>query len=283
MVEPRINIRQQLSNQFAVKIEGEFKNQTSTQIVDFEDDFLGVEKRRWVLVNNKDIPIATSQQASFGVEFNTKKLNIEVSSFYKIVNGITASNQGFYNSFQYQNGNGNYTAKGIEMLANKTALDYSIWISYTFSTNNYEFNTFTPTTFPNNTDIRHSASLGFQYNIFKNLKIAIGGTWRNGTPYTKPVKGQETIKNGNTTMVNYGYPNSENLDNFMRFDASLNYNFKASKAINASITAGVLNVTNKGNIINRYYRVNPKEPKNTIQVDNKSLGLTPNISCRVNF
>jgi hypothetical protein len=36
--------------------------------VDFEDDFLGVEKKLG-LVNDKDI-IATSKQGSFGVEFN---------------------------------------------------------------------------------------------------------------------------------------------------------------------------------------------------------------------
>ncbi|MBC7748175.1 MAG: carboxypeptidase-like regulatory domain-containing protein, partial [Methylotenera sp.] len=121
LVEPRINIRQQVSDQIALKLEGEFKNQSTTQIVDFEDDFLGVEKRRWIVVNNKDIPIARSKQGSFGVEFNTKKLNIEATTFYKIVDGITASNQGFYNSFQYKNAHGSYTAKGIEFLANKTA------------------------------------------------------------------------------------------------------------------------------------------------------------------
>jgi hypothetical protein len=41
LVEPRLNIRQQISTVFALKLEGEFKNQTATQIVDFEDDFLG--------------------------------------------------------------------------------------------------------------------------------------------------------------------------------------------------------------------------------------------------
>ena len=283
LIEPRINIRQKISDQIALKLEGEFKNQTTTQIVDFEDDFLGVEKRRWVLVNNKDIPIATSKQASFGVEFNTKKLNIEVSSFYKIVNGITASNQGFYNNFQYQNANGSYTAKGIEFLTNKTALQYSIWVSYTFSTNNYEFNTFTPTTFPNNTDIRHSAAFGFQYTILKNIKLAFGGTFRNGTPYTKPVSSKETIQNGNTILVNYDSPNSQNLDDFIRFDSSVNYTFNLSPSIKSSITAGVLNVTNRNNQINSYYKVDLNDTSKAIRVDNKSLGLTPNISFRVNF
>ena len=283
LVEPRINIRQKLSDQFALKLEGEFKNQSTTQIVDFEDDFLGVEKRRWVLVNDKDIPIATSKQGSFGVEFNQNKLNIEATGFYKLVDGITASNQGFYNRFQFSNAHGSYTAKGLEFLANKTAHQYSVWVSYTLSTNDYEFDTFAPSNFPNNVDIRHSVSLGFYYNILKNLKIAVGGIWRNGQPYTKPIEGNETIQNGNNTVVNYDSPNNENLNDFMRLDASLNYNFNLSESIKASFTAGVINATNQDNGINRYYKVNPNDSNDAVQVDNKSLSLTPNISFRVNF
>ncbi|RTY94126.1 TonB-dependent receptor [Flavobacterium sp. GSN2] len=283
LIEPRINIRQKLSTTFALKLEGEFKNQTTAQIIDFEADFLGVEKRRWVLVNNQDIPIATSKQGSFGIEFNQKKLNIELTGFYKLVEGITASNQGFYNSFQFINANGSYTAKGIEFLANKTARKYSAWFSYTYSINDYEFAVFTPSIFPNNADIRHSFSIGFYYDIIKNLKVSVGGVWRNGQPYTKPIPGNETIQDGNATMVNYDSPNNENLDNFMRLDASLQYNFNLSESIKASFTAGVINASNQDNVINRYYKVNPNDTNDAIQVDNKSLGLTPNISFRVNF
>lgn len=283
LVEPRINIRQQLSNQLALKLEGEFKNQTATQIIDFEDDFLGVEKRRWVLVNNKNIPIATSQQGSFGLEFKANKLHIDLTGFYKVVDGITASNQGFYNNFQYKNAHGSYTAKGIEFLANKTAAKYSTWFSYTYSINNYEFESFNPSTFPNNVDIRHSVSLGFNYDIVKNFKLSIGGIWRNGLPYTIPLAGNETVKNGNNTMVNYDSPNSKNLDNFMRLDASCSYQFTIDSKVKGIFRAGVLNTTNEDNIINRYYKVDPNDSNKTLKVDNKSLGLTPNISFRVNF
>ncbi|MFE3847819.1 carboxypeptidase-like regulatory domain-containing protein [Flavobacterium sp. LB3P45] len=283
LVEPRINFRQKLSNEFALKLEGEFKNQSTTQIVDFEDDFLGVEKRRWVLVNNNDIPIAISKQGSVGVEFNKNKLMVDLTGFIKKVDGITASNQGFYNNFQYKNAHGSYIVKGIEFLANKTARNYSTWISYTFSVNDYEFEIFNPSTFPNNADIRHSISFGLNYEINKNLKASIGGIWRNGQPYTKPVKGDETVTIGNTTMVNYDSPNGSSLNNFMRLDASFSYNFNVTNAIKATVRAGIINLTNEDNIINRYYKVDPNNTDNAIKVDNKSLGLTPNVSFRVNF
>lgn len=283
LFEPRINFRQALSKQIAVKLEGEFKNQTTTQIIDFEDDFLGVEKRRWQLVNNKSIPIAKSKQASLGLEYHQNNLNVDLTAFYKIVDGITASNQGFYNNFQYKNAHGSYTDKGIEFLINKTTKEYSTWLSYTFSNNNYNFESFTPSTFPNNVDIRHSITLGFNYNILNNLKISIGGIWHNGIPYTKPVEGNETVQSGNNIFVNYDAPNSLNLDDFLRLDASFSYNFNFTSVIKATLRAGVINITNQNNVINRYYKVNPNDNTTAVQVENKSLTFTPNISFRVNF
>ncbi|MBC5841626.1 carboxypeptidase-like regulatory domain-containing protein [Flavobacterium sp. F-380] len=283
IIEPRLNIRQQISDLLALKIEGEFKNQTSTQIIDFEDDFLGVEKRRWVLVDNKAIPIATSKQASLGIEFKRNQFNIDLTGFYKFVDGITASNQGFYNSFQYTTATGNYTAKGVEFLVNKSGKNYSMWCSYTFSTNNYEFESFTPSSFPNNADIRHSASLGLNYDLSPNFKISVGGIWRSGQPYTEPVAGNETKKNGSFTMVNYSSPNSKNLDDFMRIDTSLSYDFKFNSAVKATIRAGIINVTNQDNVISHYYKVDQNDQSKTIKIENKSLAMTPNINFRVNF
>ncbi len=283
LFEPRINLRQELSNHWALKLEGEFKNQTTTQVIDFEDDFLGVEKRRWVLVNNTTIPIATSKQTSFGIEFKKKTFSIDLTGYYKVVDGITASNQGFYNNFQYKNAHGSYTAKGIEFLTNKTTSNYSIWTSYTLSKNDYEFDSFTPPSFPNNVDIRHSVTFGFNYNVTQNLSLSIGGIWRNGHPYTQPVSGSETTKSGNTTIVNYDNPNSSNLDDFKRLDASISYKFPISASAKGILRAGIINLTNEENIINRYYRVDQSNTDKAVEVNNTSLGLTPNVSFRINF
>ena len=283
LIEPRLNFRQKLSNQFAVKLQGEFKNQSANQKIDFQDDFLGVENRRWVLANEDDIPISESKQISLGFEINQNNWLLDVEAFYKQVDGITASNQGFYNNFQFLNAIGSYNAKGVEFLLNRTANKYSTWLSYTYSTNDYGFESFTPSIFPNNVDIRHSVSLAFNYDILENLKVSVGGIWRSGQPYTKPVEGNETVQNGNNTSVNYDAPNSENLDDFMRLDASISYSFNLSKGIQSVFRVGVLNILDRENSINRYYEVNPKDSNSTIQIDNKSLGLTPNLSFRMKF
>ena len=283
ILEPRLNMRQKLSNQFALKLQGEFKNQSTTQIIDFQDDFLGVEKRRWILANEQNIPIAISKQASFGFVYNHNNLLLDVEGFYKRVNGITVSNQGFYNNFQYLNASGSYDARGIEFLINKMADTYSTWLSYTYSYNDYEFKALNPSKFPNNVDVRHSVSMALNYNIFKNLELSLGGMWRTGQPFTKPVPGNETIRNGNTIVVNYDTPNRENLKDFMRLDASLHYRFNINANITSSLRMGAINVLNRGNIINTYYEVHPSDTNKTIKIQNKSLGFTPNLSFRCNF
>jgi outer membrane receptor protein involved in Fe transport len=53
-------------------------------------------------------------------------------------------------------------------------------------------------------------------------------------------------------MVN---PNSENLDDFMRLDASFSYSFNFSSAIKeTTLRGGVINITDEDNVINRYYK-----------------------------
>ncbi|MDN3666349.1 TonB-dependent receptor domain-containing protein [Algibacter miyuki] len=283
IIEPRLNFRQKLSQQIAFKLQGEFKNQSANQIIDFQDDFLGVENRRWILANENDIPISKSKQVSLGFEFNKNNWLMDIEGFYKHVDGITASNQGFYNNFQFVNATGNYTAKGAEFLINKTANKYSTWLSYTYSQNNYKFQSFSPSVFPNNVDIRHSVSLAVNYNVLKHLELSVGGMWRSGQPYTKPVEDNETVRDGNDVLVNYSDPNSFNLDDFIRLDASLNYTFRVTEIMSGALRVGVFNVLGKQNVINRYYEVNPEDSNTAIQIDNKSLDLTPNMSLRFNF
>jgi len=283
IIEPRLNVRHKLFNNLALKLQGEFKNQSATQIIDFQDDFLGVENRRWILANEETIPISESKQGSFGLEFSKNNFLIDVEGFYKNVQGITVSNQGFYNNFQFLNAIGSYNVRGVEVLASKTAQRFSTWFSYTYSINDYEFNTLTPSVFPNNVDVRHSFGLGLNYTILSNLEMSVGGIWRSGQPFTKPVEGNETVQDGNNTFVNYDTPNSENLDHFMRLDASLKYSFTISNNVKAVLRFGVINALDRKNSINTYYKVDPNDSNKAIKVENKSLGLTPNFSFRCLF
>ena len=282
LVEPRINIRQQLNTELSLKLEGEYKNQTTAQKIDFENNFLGIEKQRWILSDHDNTPIIKSKQASFGLEYSKENFYIDITGFYKKVDGITAENQGFYNNLT-ANSIGNYDVKGVEFLVNKQNKKISTWLSYTYAKNNYTFNIFTPATFSNSLDITHSLSTAFNYNLSQFFKISFGGVMRSGKPYTKPVVGNETIQNENRTIVNYNNPNQEKLANFFRLDLSASYNFNLSKVLKSTIRLGFTNITDKQNIINSYYLLDNTSENNVRRVDNYSLPFTPNLSFRINF
>ncbi len=72
LFEPRVSVNQKVFNYFSIDILGEFKSQTTSQVIDFQTDFLGVENRRWVLSNPEDIPIITSNQISLGLNYKKR-------------------------------------------------------------------------------------------------------------------------------------------------------------------------------------------------------------------
>jgi len=280
LLEPRIVLKQQIVSNLKFKVLGEFKNQSINQTVDFKDHFLGVENRRWILSNQTNTPVVKSRQISYGLECNKKNLIVELTGFYKNVMGITASSQGFYNRYQFAQDYGGYTTYGTEFLINKTHKKMSAWFSYTLSDNTYLFQNFDPKIFPSNVNIQHSSTLGLNYSVLNNLQFSLGIKWKNGNVYTPPVFEKNTIKRNGITEINFDKPNIKNLPNFFRVDTSVKYNFTIYKKTRSVISAGILNATNKNNIIQRYYKLINNQ---VVEVNNQSLKITPNASFRLYF
>lgn len=279
-LEPRLQILQKLSPQFSLKLGGEFKSQNITQIVDLQEDFLGVAKSRWTLTDNNTVPVIKSKQASFGFNFKNNNLFIDLEGFIKKVNGITTSNQGFQNQFQFVKTSGSYNVNGIEFLINKKINNFSIWLGYTFNNNQYTFKDLTPSTFPNNLDIKHSVSFGNTYT-YKKLNFALGIHWRKGKPYTIPDKTEPVISNGISNTINYSLPNNQNLEDYFRADFSSTYAFKFDTKVNGFVGVSLLNIFNKNNTLNTYFKAN--SDASITQVNNSSIGITPNFTFRVSF
>ncbi len=283
LFEPRVNINQKLGGSFNLELLGEMKNQVTNQIIDLQRDFLGVEKRKWTLSNNEDLPITRSKQLSLGINYNKETIYIGIESFYKQVEGITTSNQGFQNQNQFLNRtSGSYEVKGAEFIINKKTSKYSTWLSYTFSKNDYTFESIDPQNFLNNLDIRHSLSFAGTYTLHK-FKLALGVNWRTGKPYTQPIDGNEVTSTNTDNIINYETPNSSTLPNYFRADFSSTYKFKLGNKIKATAGVAVLNLLNRKNTLDIYYRLTNTQSTEVQQVENISLGITPNVSFRVFF
>lgn len=283
-IEPRININYEFAKNLKIELQGEFKNQTTHQVVDLEQNFLGVEKRRWYIADPENpllpLPITKSKQGSLGLNYDHHSLYVGIEGFYKEVTGISARTQGFQNEGQFNEEIGNYTVKGVEFLINKKTRDYSAWLSYGYNVNNYTFEETEPKTFPNNLDIRHTITFAGNYT-HNHFKFGLSLNYKTGKPYTQPDPENPIDNLFFPSRIAYQKPNSSRLPEYLRADASAIYDFKISPDIKATVGASVLNFTDRINILNRYYQINENDEIET--VESISLGLTPNISFRVKF
>jgi hypothetical protein len=279
IIEPRLNINYALTKELRAVLLGEFKSQATNQIVDLEQNFLGIEKRRWIVSDGANLPITRSKQGSLGLNYESQNLYVGIEGFYKLVNGINTKTQGFQNQNQFSiNGEiGKYDVKGLEFLINKKSEDYSFWASYTYNFNNYTFDGETPPRFPNNLDIRHSATLAGTYT-WNSLRLGVGLNYRSGKPFTEP-EGVNTLLF--PALIIYQETNSSRLPEYLRADASVIYDFELGNKLKATIGASVLNFTNRKNVLNIFYRLD--ENDNIEKVESTSLGMTPNFSFRLKF
>jgi len=283
-LEPRLSVFQKLNNGFAIEALGELKSQTTTQRIDFESDFLGVEKRRWVLSDNNEVPIIKSRQASIGLIYNNNDWFINMEGFYKKVTGITTANQGFQNQFQNVRVVGEYHVSGLEFSLNKKMNAFSAWLSYVYMNNDYTFDELVPSSFPNNIDIRHSATIAGSFT-HKQFKLSVGIDWHTGKPYTAPLEGEEIVTVGPFSFIQYDVPNSSRLSDYFRTNISAEYRFKFTDKIDSKVNVSIVNVLNRKNTLNTKYTLGTDEDGNLSinQIEEVSLGFSPNFSIQILF
>lgn len=276
IIEPRLNFNQKISEVLIWDVSGEYKHQTTTQSVDFQNDFLGVENRRWIASNNKDIPVIKSRQLSTGLTYKENHWLLNVELFYKEVKGIVAQSQEFQNQYEFKTDQGSYSGQGVDVLISKKINDLSLWGSYSFQDLKYQFKTLQDSEFPNNFNINHSLNLGVAYS-FSNFKIATGMKWHTGKALTNPVRGKEIVND----EINYESANTSNLPDYFRLDASITYDFKIKNILNINTGISLWNITGKNNIINKFYKFS--DINFPLGINENSLEFTPNVLLKITF
>lgn len=281
-LEPRFNILQHLGPAFSLSLMGELKHQLTTQTIDLQEDFLGVEKRRWTLADKEEIPILHSKQLSLGVNYQKNGWFANVTGFYKWVDEVFTDNLGFQDELEFANLNGEYHVGGVEVLVDKKINSLRFSLAYAYKNNRLEFDALQPPNIRNHQDVKHSLGLTTAYR-FNNLKLSLGYQWRTGKPFTEPNPENPVANEATFPEINYLAPNSSTLPNYRRLDFSSEYQFFMGKT-RAVLGLSVLNVLDENNILNTYYTLESSEDDTDVRrVNNLSLGITPNLSFRVFF
>lgn len=275
-LEPRLALTQKLGDYFLLELLGEMKSQTTTQIIDFQNDFLGVEKRRWVMADGDTVPMIRSQQVSAGIHFHKKDFLVVLEGYYKWVSDIITSSQGFQNQFQYVRSAGSYTTHGLDFLVNRRISRFNFWTSYSYARSRYDFPKLVPPGFSNNLDIRHRVTAGLSYTA-EHVELSCGINWHTGRPFTKPVS-ETSIVDGE---IQYQPPNTSRIQPYWRLDVSVKYKFNMSERVRAVAGASVWNVLNYDNVFDAYYQ--PDRNNQIIRLERKALAFTPNVMFRVSF
>ena len=272
--EPRISLNYNFLNDFKLEFLGEMKSQVTSQIIDLPQDFLGVENKRWILSNNNNIPILRSKQVSLAMRYKKKNFIVTAETYLKRIDGVTSRSQGFQNQFEFSNTNGNQKSSGLELLVHNKFKNLKTWVTYNYNNNSIFLEGLNNNSyFPTNQDIRHSLSLNTSVEV-NQFNFAIAGNWHTGKPFTS-INTTNPLETNST--INFNTVNSNNLKNYFRVDFSMNYTFKFKGRIGLSIW----NLLDTKNILNTYYNLDENNFIKTINTN--SLGLTPNVSFRINF
>ena len=281
MFEPRLQFNFAFNKKFNIEVLGEHKNQITSQIIDLQQDFLGIEKRRWTLANDENIPIQRSKQISLGFSFKDKNWLLTLDNYYKKVTGIYSPSQAFQNQLEFSRINGDYSVIGSEILVQRNLKHFYTWLSYGLSNSEYTFGETLPTQFANNFQIVHTISWAGIYE-WKKLKIALGSKWHSGRPETSPSTSNLDFSNPSKPQIIYNNPNNKSMSAFFEVNFSANYNWVLTPKSNLKFGLSVLNILNRDNIVNRYYRVN-KTNSSIESVNTLALKRTPNLSVKFSF
>ncbi len=276
LIEPRVSARKKIGNHFQIEALGELKHQNTSQIVNFQNDFLGIEKRRWQLADADSIPILKSKQASLGLEYSQNGWLIDGTGYYKEVDGITTQSQSFTTKYEFEKTSGEYAIFGMDFLLRKQLKNLSSWLSYSYMDNIYNFRSLEEGEFASNFETTHSFTLGATY-IYENFTISTGLNYRTGKPTSTPLLGNEIIDE----EINFGVANSSRLADYYRLDASALYNVNLSEKCTVELGASIWNALNRDNTINNYYRITTDGTPR--KFSRESLGLTTNFMMRVKF
>jgi ferric enterobactin receptor len=217
----------------------------------------GYNRDFWVLADNDEHPVVSSNHFIAGVSYQTKNLFFDVEAYYKTVRGLQEylfiqepnwqqgeSPNGETKTILSQFISGNGKAFGIDILAKYENTNFTSWLAYSISKATRTFS-----------EINAGEEIPASYDQTHEIK------WTNIYNYTKWNFSTLALYTTGHPYISYNEKDIDfnalrtysRLPNYFRIDFSVNYNFNMKK-VNIKPGMSILNVLNTENYLDIYTR-----------------------------
>ena len=275
-LEPRLVIYKSLTKNLKFQGSAEIKNQIISEIDETILSDLSLENRLWRLADGNAFPIINSRQVSAGFIYIKKGLSIDIDTYYKKLNNITALSLGFLNPDNSSFNIGQRNIIGLDVFAQKQFNGFNSWLSYSLNQSHSRFeNLNNNKDFTSKSNVIHSVSAALNYKL-DGFQFALGWKWQTGKPYT--------IANDSSDGLEFNDGiNTGELPIYHRLDLSSTFNFKMSKhnKLRGKIGLSIRNIYNRKNLISKEYRGNNSINEPIELIEKLSIGITPNLMFRM--
>ena len=284
-VEPRASMRIDLTSRLRLKAAYGHYNQFVARVVN--ENVTEGARDFWLLANDDNVGVQGSTHYVTGASYETPVWLVDVEAYRKEMTGLSEF------SLRFRRGgaefeaddlffDGSGVAQGLELLLQRKAGRFTGWLSYTLARVEHTFGGLNGNEpFPALHDQPHelklvgSTRLGRRWNLSATWAIA------TGKPYTSP-ESQYTITlldGSEQSFIHVGGKNAVRLPAYHRLDASVHYRLPVGTS-DIDFGLSVFNLYNRTNV---WYREFDLTESPYVTTDITFLGLTPNVSARVNL
>lgn len=257
---PRLQLSYQLTSGLKFRLHTGIYRQFISQLIEWEFDPLGFHNQVWVLSGDNFIPAIQSYQINTGFLYDKKEWMIDLELYHKAIFDLTSLTTSFQNFAETEYSTGLAKINGLDFLLKRRWRAHRFWLSYTLSQILYDFEDISEVPFFAPHDQRHNFKF-IQLYQFNNWQFSVGWTYRSGKPFTPRIGDEIEFRQDDDEEIYVVQPilgesNGQRLRAYHRLDASIMYQFPASRerSVKGNLGLSLLNVYDRENILSiRYF------------------------------
>ena len=284
-LEPRVSIAYSPTERIRLKgAYGEY-NQFVARVVN--ENVTEGARDFWLLADGDNVGIQQATHWVAGASYETPSWLVDVEAYRKNLEGLSEF------SLRFRRGGADFVAndlffdgegvaRGIELLLQRKTGRYTGWLSYTLAQVEHTFEGLNGSEpFPALHDQPHELKLVSTARLGSRWNLSATWAFATGKPYTAP-ESQYTLTlldGAAQSYIHVGEKNSERLPDYHRLDAAVHYRFPLGLT-EVDLGFSVFNLYNRTNV---WYKEFDLSESPFVTTDVSFLGVTPNLSVRVDF